>query len=206
MANEQAHVFFKSGDPAVAPILMLHGTGGDEEDLSKIASYLSPSSPQLGIRGHLIENGQTRYFNHTEDGGFDLESLDSETDWLLEAIDTYSEQYHLNQEKMIVVGYSNGANVAAYAWLAKHPLFKKSVLFHPMVLTQVTTLPDLSNVSLWASHGAQDPIVSKTNFDELMQTLDTAHADISIFEHEQSHNINEPELVSAKAWVTAHLN
>ncbi|AMV61965.1 Carboxylesterase [Pediococcus damnosus] len=185
---------------------MLHGTGGDEQDLSKIASYLLPTSPQLGIRGRLIENGQTRYFNHTADGSFDLNSLNSETDWLLETIDTYTEQYHLDQEKMIVVGYSNGANVAAYAWLTKRPRFKKAVLFHPMLLTPTVDLPDLSKISIWGSHGEQDPIVSKTNFDELMQSLTGTHADVSIFEHEQSHNINEPELVSAKAWVTAHIS
>ncbi|GEL14510.1 alpha/beta hydrolase [Pediococcus cellicola] len=202
---EQTHIFFKPGKSTSAPILMLHGTGGDEQDLSKIVSYLAPDSPQLGIRGRLVENGQTRYFTHTQDGGFDLVSLSQETDWLLDTIAQTASKYELNTDEMIVVGYSNGANVAAYALLEKQATFKTGILFHPMLLKPTQSLPNLSQVKVWGSHGAKDPIVAKANFVQLMQTLQQAHAEVTIFEHQQFHNINEQELESAKKWLTPYL-
>ncbi|MFD1464889.1 alpha/beta hydrolase [Lapidilactobacillus mulanensis] len=206
MATQEAHVFYKPGKNDAPPILMLHGTGGDEQDLSGLATFIAPDSAQLGIRGRLLENGQTRYFAHTATGGFDLDSLEHETDWLLATVDHYAQQYQLDPAQMIVLGYSNGANVAAYAWLEKQPQFKKGILFHPMLLKTPAKAQALKAVQIWSSHGTNDPIVSQANFESLVGHLQNAQAEVTVFNHEQSHNINQDELNSAKNWFAQQLH
>lgn len=197
-----AYIFFKEGKPGYAPILMLHGTGGGEEDLVNIADFLSPNSPKLGIRGRLIENGRTRYFNHTEDGGFDLDSLDSETDWLLETIKETFAEHHLDPTQAIVVGYSNGANIAAYSWLnGKDTPFRTAILFHPMLLTDATITRGLDDIKVWDSYGANDQIVSPQSFFALNSSLKVAGAQVTSFQHQSAHKITDEELTSAKKWI-----
>ncbi len=193
--------YFRAGIATKPPILMLHGTGGYEDELAPLAQQLAPDSPLLGIRGRLTEQGRTRYFAHTADGRFDLTSLANETTWLMTAIDELAAKYKLAVARMIVVGYSNGANIATHAWLTQQAKFKTGILFHPMQLTDYQPIPTLNEIKVWASYGSLDPIVTATNFAALTQTLTTAHADLTVFKAEQSHALSPQELAAAKKWL-----
>lgn len=199
----ELHTAFFPGEPNKAPILMLHGTGGDESDLLPIATFLAPDSPKLGIRGRVNEGGANRYFQHTPDGGFDLENLSQETDWLLETVHDLAAKHGLDESRLVVLGFSNGANVAAYAWLYKHAPFKTAVLLHPMQLDGQPSTANLSDVSAFMSHGDVDPIVSSANFAALQQQLTDAGAAIKTYEAHQSHQLTREELAAAKEWLTA---
>ncbi|MBW4802419.1 dienelactone hydrolase family protein [Loigolactobacillus coryniformis] len=197
----ELNYYFQAGDPAQAPLLMLHGTGGYEDELVPLAKKIAHNSPLLGIRGRLVENGRTRYFAHTATGGFDLNSLAQETTWLLQTIDQLAVKHHLAANRMIVLGYSNGANMAAHAWLTGQAQFKTGLLFHPMQLTPYKTVQPLSDVKIWASHGSFDPIVPAANFQTLTQSLTTAQADFTVFEAEQSHALSPQEITAAQQWL-----
>ncbi len=43
-------------------VLLLHGTGGDENDLIPIGSSLAPGANLLSPRGNVSENGAPRFF------------------------------------------------------------------------------------------------------------------------------------------------
>jgi len=189
------------GNPDASPLLLLHGTGGSEKDLLPIGRFLAPDSSLLSIRGRVVEDGQNRYFKHTADGGFDLDNLQQETDWLFDTLNDLCQKFNIDYQRFVVVGYSNGANVAARALLTRPDTFHTGVLFHPMALATGDATQDLTNVKLWLSHGDTDPIVSEQNFDILTSDLKAQHADLSIFRHEQSHNLNEAELSSARTWL-----
>ncbi|MHC9531888.1 alpha/beta hydrolase [Dellaglioa sp. L3N] len=198
----EAITSYKPGKAGNATVLMLHGTGGTESDLLSIADFLAPDSPKIGIRGRLVENDLTRYFAHLPDGGFDLNSLAVETKWLMTVIDELAVEYAFDPEKLIVLGYSNGANVAYYSLLTGQAQFKTAVLLHPMILSSdVKTDIDLSDIKIWGSHGFLDPIVSKSNFGELKNFCQQADIDFTSFEAEQSHQISESELMDAKQWL-----
>lgn len=200
MTEINANYFFEKGEDNEHPILMLHGTGGTEKDLVPLARLVNPNATLLGIRGRLVENGQTRYFNHTPTGGFDLESLSSETDWLLEQLDLLAKEKDIDVAKLTVLGYSNGANVVIYAMLEKYVQLKNALLFHPMALKESPKIPRLPENKVWLSHGDRDPIVSADNFEFLVGEINAAGMDYTIFNHQQSHNINRDEMVAAKQW------
>lgn len=203
MTDTTIHSAFFPGDPQLAPILMLHGTGGDESDLLPIATFLFPQHPKLGIRGRIRENGANRYFIRHEHGDFDLANLSQETDWLLAAIETESHRRHLDAHRMIVLGFSNGANVAAYAWLHKQPAFRAGVLLHPMLIDPAPTTANLSDVQAFASFGDVDPLVTEANFDQLTQQLTDAGTKLTGFKHHQSHRLSQAELAAAQTWAKA---
>ncbi|KIS02978.1 alpha/beta hydrolase [Paucilactobacillus wasatchensis] len=191
--------FYQPGDAGLPTILMLHGTGGDEEDLLPIADFIAPKNSKLGIRGQLVEQGMTRYFKHLPNGGFDLESLATETDLLVTEIKRLAQEYQLDYDKMIVLGFSNGANVALYAMLHDLVPFKSGIFMHPMLLTDAE-VAGASLGSVWISHGILDPIVPERIFNLLQQRLKEAHADVTVFEHEKSHEVTMPEIQAAKKW------
>ncbi|KRM43152.1 alpha/beta hydrolase [Amylolactobacillus amylophilus] len=205
MAEITANYFFEKCEDNGHPILMLHGTGGNEKDLVPIARLINAKATLIGIRGRLVENGQTRYFNHTASGGFDLESLSSETDWLLEQVDLLAKEHGFDVTKLTVIGYSNGANVAIYSMLEKYVQFRNAILFHPMALKESPKIPRLPENKVWLSHGDRDPIVSADNFEFLVGEINAAGMDYTIFNHQQSHNINRDEMVAAKQWYDEHI-
>ena len=51
-------------------------------------------------------------------GEFNLESLHAETDWLVDAVHELAKRYELHEEAMIMMGFSNGANIGAHAMMA----------------------------------------------------------------------------------------
>lgn len=194
----ETFVYFKDGSNTDIPVVLLHGTGGTESDLTTVADFLFPDSPQIGIRGRLLENGYTRYFNHSPQGGFDLESLDVETNWLMDEISSQLTSRGFNVNKAVIIGYSNGANIAVNAWLkGKNPI-KNGILFHPMLIEEDSQNLSLNQVNLWMSFGSQDNFVSAENFAKLQKEL--SDANLTIFKNDQPHAISEAELVSAQKW------
>lgn len=191
---------FIKGNPEKPVLLLLHGAGGNENSLIPIATELSPDSTILSIRGRLIENGMTRFFRHTPDGGFDLQDLAVQIEWLKQTISELAAENDLDVSQLVVVGYSNGANVAADIILNQTGYFGSALFFHPMALRKVQTPQRLNDMSIWMSHGTLDPIVSDENFATLAHTFEQQDADLTRYVQRQSHQILPSELQAAKEW------
>ena len=59
------HRFLPATDPRRPPLLLLHGTGGDENDLLPIAHRVAPGRTILSPRGQVNEQGLTRFFRRS---------------------------------------------------------------------------------------------------------------------------------------------
>src|SRR5215468_10051719 len=99
--------------PSNRTLLMLHGTGGNERDLIPLCSELDPNASLLSPRGKTLENGMPRFFRRLAEGVFDLEDLRKRTNELADFIVSAAQHYEIDAAKIIAVGYSNGANIAA---------------------------------------------------------------------------------------------
>jgi predicted esterase len=100
-------------------LLMLHGTGGDESDLLELGRAISPDAALLSPRGQVLENGAPRFFRRHAEGKFDLPDLHHRTADLADFIKAATREYKLNPDRIVVVGFSNGANIAAGKGQAK---------------------------------------------------------------------------------------
>src|SRR5205814_1817890 len=57
--------------PPQRVLLLLHGTGGDENDLLPLGRELDPAAALLSPRGKILENGMPRFFRRLAEGVFD---------------------------------------------------------------------------------------------------------------------------------------
>src|SRR6201982_3381554 len=104
-------------------LLLLHGTGGNERDLIPLGRELDPNASLLSPRGKVLENGMPRFFRRLAEGVFDLEDLKTRTHELADFVIAAAERYKIDISKIVAVGYSNGANIAASTLLLRPEIF-----------------------------------------------------------------------------------
>jgi predicted esterase len=122
-------------------LLMLHGTGGNEQDLIPLGRELDPGSALLSPRGRVLENGMPRFFRRLAEGVFDIEDLKLRTHELADFIDAAAQQHQLNPQKIVAVGYSNGANIAASLLLLRPEVLHAAILLRPWCRSCPTHCP-----------------------------------------------------------------
>lgn len=200
-AQDPVRHLFRAGNQDLAPILLLHGTGGDETELIGLAELVAPDHPVLAIRGRVNENGMNRYFNRFALGDFDLESLEEESTWLLAEIRRLAAHYQLDLTKMIVMGYSNGANIGLHIYMSRSTDFAGVVGLHAMQLTSVTDdLQNLTGQRVFLSFGEHDQIVSENNFNQLKENLERSGCQLTIFQNAGGHHLTQTEVNAVKEW------
>ena len=182
--------------------LLLHGTGGNEQDLIPLAYELDKSAAILSPRGKVLENGITpRFFRRLAEGVFDLEDLKFRTNELADFVIDASKTYNFDLQNVISVGYSNGANIAASMLLLRPEILTSAILFRAMVPLVPQTLPNLSDKHIFMSSGLDDPIVSRQETDRLFSLLKKAGANISLSWQESGHELTMEEIRKAREWL-----
>ncbi|ARJ13136.1 MULTISPECIES: methylhydroquinone degradation carboxylesterase MhqD [Staphylococcus] len=150
---------FRKGQEDAPTLILLHGTGGDEADLIPFGTALNSDYNLLGIRGEVNENGMNRYFKRLAEGVYDEADLNYRGQRLLDFIHEAAKQYHFDLDKAVLVGFSNGSNIAINLMLRPEAPFKKALLYAPLYPVDVTLTRDMSNVQVLLSMGQNDPIV-----------------------------------------------
>lgn len=161
-------------------LLLLHGTGGDENDLLDLGRILAPGAAMLSPRGNVLESGLPRFFRRFAEGVFDVEDLIARTHELAAFIQKAAETYHFDPQKVIAVGYSNGANIATSTLLLHPDTLADAVLFRPMVPLEPDDKPDLSSKQIFISAGRYDAIMPSIETERLVNLLQTAGANVTL--------------------------
>jgi phospholipase/carboxylesterase len=191
---------------AMPTLLLLHGTGGNEDDLIPLAKELAPNASILSVRGKVLENGMPRFFRRLEEGVFDMEDLKKRTDELAEFIVKSSSAYKFDPERVIAVGYSNGANIAASVLLRRPEVLAGAILFRAMVPFIPTVMPDLSKKSIILLEGLYDPIVSKVEAQSLLELFTKTQSSVTLKWQNSGHNLTQEDIVAAKKWLESDSN
>lgn len=182
-------------------LLLLHGTGGNENDLLELGQTLVPGAALLSPRGKVLENGMARFFRRLAEGVFDIADLKQRTDELAGFITTASAAYHFDPAHVIAVGYSNGANIAASILLLHPGVLSAAVLLRPMVPLVPESLPDLTGIPVFISAGRMDPIVTPRETDRLEKLLRQCGATVTTRWHSGGHALSHEDVHEAKVWL-----
>ena len=206
--NKTSEVTTETGEgetevKAFTTFLLLHSTGGNEQDLISLAYKLDKRSAAiLSPRGKVLENGITpRFFRRLAEGVFDLEDLKFRTNELADFVIDASKTYNFDLQHIIAVGYSNGANIAASMLLLRPEILSSAILFRAMVPLVPQTLPDLSDKRIFMSSGLYDPIVSRQEAEKLFGLFKNAGAKVSLNWQESGHELTMEEIRKAKEWL-----
>lgn len=199
------HRFLPAPEGADAPVLLLlHGTGGTEDDLLDLGRSLFPGAPLLSPRGKILENGMPRFFRRLAEGVFDEPDLIQRTHELADFVQAARQQHQLGDRKVVAVGYSNGANIAASMLLLRPEILAGAVLLRAMVPLNPATLPDLGKVAVFLASGRHDPIVPTQTVEQLAAMLRQAGANVSLRWSNAGHQLESAELEEGKAWLSSH--
>jgi len=182
-------------------LLLLHGTGANERDLIPLGRELDSSAALLSPRGKVLENGMPRFFRRLAEGVFDLEDLKKRTNELADFVAAAARHYQFAGDKVVAVGYSNGANIAASMLLLRPEILRGAVLFRAMVPLIPESLPDLSSVRVWIGAGSEDPIIPTSETQRLVELLRSAGADVTLRFFNAGHGLTSSDVETARHWL-----
>jgi phospholipase/carboxylesterase len=183
-------------------LLLLHGTGGDENDLIELGKMLLPGAALLSPRGKVSENGMPRFFRRLAEGVFDLPDLHQRTSELAEFIGIASNIYHFDAKKVVAIGFSNGANIAASMLFQQPTILAGAALLHPMVPFEPEQPVHLENKPVFIGAGRRDPIVPTSNTQRLVELLKESGASVTESWSSGGHTITHEEVRAARTWIS----
>lgn len=193
------HIFQKK-DSSKPTLLLLHGTGGTEEDLLPLAERIDRDANVLSVRGNVSENGMPRFFRRLAEGVFDQEDLIFRTKELNEFLDHAAKNYDFDRNSIVAVGYSNGANIAASLMFHYKDALRGASLHHPMVPRRDIDLPDLTGKNVLLAAGKNDPICPPQESEELYSLLAEAGAKVEMHWENGGHQLTLGEVEAAGSW------
>jgi phospholipase/carboxylesterase/glyoxalase family protein len=194
------HRFIPAQQPGTT-LLLLHGTGGDEDDLLRVGQRLAPGAALLSPRGKVLENGMPRFFRRLAEGLFDLKDLTFRTHELADFLAAASSRYGFPPDRVFAAGYSNGANIAASLLLLRPEALAGAVLFRPMVPLTPESMPDLSAKRAFISAGRHDPIVPPEQPERLAALLRGAGAEVALRWSAAGHALTGEDIEAAREWL-----
>jgi len=197
------HRFIPATQESARVLLLLHGTGGNENDLIPLGRDLDPSAALLSLRGNVLENGMPRFFRRLAEGVFDEEDVIRRANELADFLRQLALEYGFDPSQLTAVGYSNGANIAAAVLVLRPGTIRSAILFRSMVPLVPAVMPDLKGTRVLMLSGTHDPIVPVENSERLAAMLEKAGADVTHRFEEAGHQLVFGEIAAAKNWLSA---
>ncbi len=200
MAPELAYIhrFEPGADPSLPPILLLHGTGGDESDLLPLGREIAPGGALLSPRGNVLEGNMPRFFRRFREGLFDEDDVRRRAGELAIFVAEARRAYGLAQP--LALGYSNGANIAVAVLLLHPKALAGAILLRAMAPLADPPRPDLSGAPVLILSGLNDPIVPRASADKLAAALAAAGARVERDDLAAGHGLTQADVTRAKAF------
>ncbi|WP_411842785.1 alpha/beta hydrolase [Salinicoccus sp. HZC-1] len=184
-----------------APVfVLLHGTGGTENDLVPLAELLNPEYNILSVRGNVQENGMNRYFKRHGEGQYDWEDLEFRGNELYDFITEKANEHEFKLEDVVFVGFSNGSNIAIQMMLQQPDKFKKAALFAPLYPADIEEKQDFSDAEVFLSLGKGDPIVPESESERVINLFKERGADVTTA-WVNGHSLTQEVATEARNWL-----
>ncbi len=188
-------------DASARPLLLLHGTGGNEDDLISLGRMLAPHAALLSPRGQVLENGMPRFFRRLAEGVFDEQDVRRRAHELADFVMQARMAYGIAAP--IAVGYSNGANIAAAVLLLRPEVLARAVLLRAMAPFAETGASQLGGKPVLILSGARDPLVPADNAARLAFLLQQAGAGVEHRIVQAGHDLSQADIALARSWLEA---
>jgi len=173
-------------------VLLLHCTGGDENDLIPIGRAVAPGASLLSPRGSVLEGGASRFFRRLSPGVFDEDDIRLRARELAEFVGQFPSR------QVMALGYSNGANIAAALMLLHPGVLQGGVLLRPMTPLFPNPLPNLSGTRVMIQAGVEDSMTTPENTQGLAKLLSSVGASVEVRWMDAGHDLGPGDFQTAK--------
>ncbi|UFX43911.1 alpha/beta hydrolase [Bradyrhizobium sp. 41S5] len=198
-ATSFVYRFENASKADVPPLLLLHGTGGDENDLLQLGGMISPGSALLSPRGRVLEHGMPRFFRRLAEGVFDEQDVRKRAFELGAFVEDARRRHGIAAP--VAVGFSNGANIAAALLLMKPDALAGAVLLRAMVPLSDPPKARLDGKPVLILSGQADPIVPAGNAARLSAMLADAGAKVTLRTLPAGHQLSQADVNLARDWI-----
>ncbi len=187
------------GTDAASPLfVLLHGTGGDENQFFDLGGQLLPGARLIAPRGDVSEHGALRYFKRTGEGVYDMADLALRTRQMVDFVTARRNEG--KPSRVVGLGYSNGANILASAQFTAPELFDATILMHPLI-PFTPPAADFGGRKVLITAGQRDPMASMV-MTEALGDYFTAHgAKMELVWHAGGHELRQEELRAAQGFL-----
>lgn len=187
-------------------LLLLHGTGGDEQDLLPIAKEFGNDFNILSLRGNVSENGMPRFFKRLGMGIFDEQDLTFRTHEMVDFIKGLAEKEDFDSTKIIALGYSNGANIAGSTLVLYPEFLAGAILYRPMQPFKKidAELKNAKNTPVFMSNGVMDPTINQADTVSFVSILKTAGFNVANHSLSVGHALTREDLRLSVEWYQQH--
>ena len=194
------HVYEPGADASRPPLLLLHGTGGDERDLLGLGRTVAPGASLLSPRGKVLEGAMPRFFRRLAEGVFDEDDLRRRAHELADFVEEARARHGLAAP--VAVGFSNGANIAASLLLLRPEVLAGAALLRAMSPFARPPQAELAGRRVLILSGAMDPIVPADDAQRLARTLSGNGASVDHRVLPAGHGLSQPDIGLLKGWLT----
>jgi phospholipase/carboxylesterase len=192
--------------PGTGPVLlMLHGTGSNEEDIATLAGRIDPAAAVLAPRGRVEENGANRWFRRHGEGRFDVDDVIFRAAELAGFVAWARAEYRIENRSLVAVGFSNGANIALALALLHPEAVRRAIAFSGMYPLGERSSPSvLTDTRVLALNGDSDPMAPGASVDRLAAELEGRGVAFERIRRAGGHGITEREVATAAEWLRAN--
>jgi phospholipase/carboxylesterase len=187
------------GAPGAPLVMTFHGTGGDETQFHDLARQLMPGAHVVSPRGDVSEHGMARYFRRTGEGVYDMDDLAIRRTAMAAFIQ--SKVAETGAERVIALGYSNGANIAAAVAFSHPDIFTDIIAMHPLIPWSPDPQPALNGTRWLVTAGERDPICPAPLTRDLLTYLSDQGADVTQHWHPGGHELVQSELTAIQTFL-----
>ena len=187
-------------------VLVLHGAGGDENDLLPVARALAPTAAFLSPRGKVMEDGVRRFFARVSPDVFDETEVRTRAAELADWVRAAVAHYNLDPARVFAMGFSNGASIAASTMLLHPGVLAGSLLLRPRTILEPAPLPDLNGAPTLVIAGERDEKMPAGAAEHLARLLGRAGAAVEMAMLDSEHGLTPQDFSLGKDWFTKVLS
>ena len=179
--------------------MLLHGTGGDENDLVPLGRMIAPGAALLSRAARFWKTACRGSFADCAEGKFDEDDVRLRAGELADFVVEACKHYGIAAP--IALGYSNGANIAAAILLLRPGVLAGAILLRATLPLSQPAQIDLNGVPVLINSGAHDPMMSPQGAAKLASVL---QQDGAIVEHRtlpSGHELSQADVSLAKQWL-----
>jgi phospholipase/carboxylesterase len=196
------YIYQSSGNANANTILLLHGTGGDENDLLSLAEHFGGDNNVLSLRGNVSEGGMPRFFRRLGMGIFDEKDVEFRTHEMVAFIKEIATKEGFDANKIIALGYSNGANIAGSTLLLYPNFLAGAILYRPMqpFKNVVFDVENTNSTPVFMSSGIADPTVKASDTANYVDLLKKSGFDVANYNLQTSHGLTQQDVKLSVEW------